>query len=134
MIRPQRIRLERRVGFNLRAASLALNGLRARACVRPHQFGNPWEVVPEADGFTVTSAFGHNRCFPTRDEALAAACEAYRAWLRREQHWSSVFTEPPDILPLRGLNLACYCAPRPPGYDGPALCHVDVIMEELYGD
>lgn len=40
--------------------------------------------------------------------------------------------ERPDLEPLRGMRLACWCAP-PEGFNGRLLCHGQVIAGLLYG-
>lgn len=41
---PHRLRLSRRKGFDLQAASRALNGLPAVSCARPHRWSNHWKI------------------------------------------------------------------------------------------
>jgi hypothetical protein len=41
---PQRMQLSRRKGFDLQAASRALNGLPCVNCARPFRWGNTWKI------------------------------------------------------------------------------------------
>lgn len=113
---PVRLRLSRRKGFRLQAASRAVNGLPAIGCARPSAFGNPFDWA----------TFGRD-----------GAADFFRRWLsddltavERDQlgfeHWPE---EPAtrrailDRLPrLRGRNLACWCQLDQP-------CHADVLLE-----
>ena len=45
MVRPQRMQLSRRGGYNLQDASHALNGLPARRITRPGPWGNPFTII-----------------------------------------------------------------------------------------
>ena len=64
---------------------------------RPTRYGNPYPLVREADREEVISKF---RSYATNR-------------LENEPHW---------LEPLRGKDLACWCAPG-------RLCHADVLME-----
>lgn len=84
MTHPIRLRLSRRRGFDLQAASRAANGLPAVNVARPGKWGNP---------------------FPVSESVTAEqAVESYRAWLKTR----------PDMVraiqrELRGKNVACWC-------------------------
>jgi hypothetical protein len=67
---------------------------------RPSVWGNPYNITEQRDRAACIVAF---RAYSTRR-------------LAREPDW---------LEPLRGKNLACYCAPL--------ACHGDVLMELLYG-
>jgi hypothetical protein len=111
MIAPQRMQLSRAKGFNLQAASIALNGLAAINIARPGPWGNPF-IVGE-DG--------------ARPHCIALFCElldgryaigaraplaAQRAFVvHAADHWKT----------LKGKNLACWCAPG-------AECHGDQLL------
>lgn len=113
--RPQRIRLSHAKGFNLQTHSRALNGLPARAVIRPGLFGN---IYPVGAGFTRQQAVDAMRA------ALTTGCVLTRVG----------FTPSPDqvaawrtfvlanIETLRGHNLACHCPLDQP-------CHADVLLE-----
>lgn len=107
-MKPQRIQLSRRKGFNLQAASIALNGLPAVNCARPSVWGNPWKV---GVSYVVYSGPDGERS----EKFSAKECVArYRAWLPRQ---SSL-----ELDDLRGKNLACWCKLGTP-------CHAHVLLE-----
>lgn len=113
--RPIRIQLSRRIGFNLQAVSIAANGLPAVNVARPSRWGNRWTVKGREEAG-----------WPTVDRraVLKICVEAHRAWLLGEKHWGhgSPVRPVPDLAPLRGKNLACWCAPGEP-------CHGDTLLE-----
>jgi hypothetical protein len=96
---PLRLQLSRRKGFDLQAASRAVNGLPAARVSRPGKWGNPFVIgtpgVPDA----------------------AQAVRRFRLDLLLR------LSRNPDLLePLRGKNLACWCRPQTP-------CHADVLLD-----
>lgn len=121
---PQRFQLSRRKGFDLQAASRALNGLSAVSVARPHVFGNPFRVADCREaGYRGTDTELSTRCV-----------EAFRVWLGPgwRINWDGPESEAAraailDALPrLRGKNLACWCRPGEP-------CHADVLLELANG-
>ena len=80
MIRPVRLQLSRRRGFNLQRLSLETNGLPAIACVRPGPWGNAFR--------------GHDAAFAFRDWLKLPGQEPYVEQAKKA---------------LRGKNLACFC-------------------------
>lgn len=104
-MKPARIQLSRRKGFNLQEASLALNGLPAIVVARPTRWGNPYQAGHDGDG----------------DRAMLA--RLYGDYVRR-------FEQADLKLAIRehlaGHNLACWCP-----LDGP--CHADVLLEIANG-
>ena len=114
-VRPQRLQLSRRAGFDLQAVSQRLNGLPARRVSRPGSWGNP---------FTIEDMM--RRYGLDRDAAQAKAVELCGQWLRGTLDPSLSPGEPPsrDSIrrELRGQNLACWCRPGTP-------CHADVLIE-----
>jgi hypothetical protein len=51
--------------------------------------------------------------------------DAYRALLEGRKHWGHPIPmnyPVPDLAPLRGKNVACWCKPGAP-------CHADVLLE-----
>lgn len=56
-------------------------------------------------------------------DALYHCVKAYESWFLGKTHWAhTVLPELPDITPLKGKNLACWCAIDQP-------CHADVLLE-----
>ena len=105
MAKPVRLQLSRRRGFDLQAASRAVNGLDAVNVARPSKWGNPFKV-----------GLDHSYYMEGAERARAAQCvELFR----------NIFPALPEsagIGVLRGKNLACWCK-----LDAP--CHADVLLE-----
>jgi hypothetical protein len=114
-MRPQRMQLSRQRGFNLQAASEALNGLPAKRVTRPGKWGNPFSIEATAD------KYGLNH-----DEAQAKAVALCAQWLRGALDPKLSPAPPPSRAEIRaelqGHNLACWCAPGTP-------CHAEVLIE-----
>ena len=111
-MKPVRIVLSRRAGFDLQAISQALNGLPAQSVARPGPWGNPFtiEAVMEETGLD-------------KDTAQAEAVSRYGRWMRggiegpkRPPEREKIRTE------LAGKNLACWCREGSP-------CHVDALLK-----
>jgi hypothetical protein len=101
-MKPQRIQLSRRKGFNLQAVSLALNGLPAVNCARPSRWGNPFVVQFDP----------HPDYSPqTREDAVKMFIAQYDKGLMRIKIRNE----------LRGKNLACWCSASD-------MCHADVLL------
>ena len=103
MSAPVRIQLRRTKGWRLPPNSLSV--------ARPGCWGNPWIV-----GKLCTDP--DNLCGPPVEITDAAhAVALFRRWIERH------LIEYSDMLkPLRGKNLACWCALDQP-------CHADVLLE-----
>ena len=69
--RPQRLQLSRHKGFNLQAASQALNGLPAKRVTRPGPWGNPFSIAETAARFGLEET-----------AAQAKAVQLCEQWLR----------------------------------------------------
>lgn len=105
MTRPARLQLSRRRGFNLQAASRALNGLDAVVVARPTRWGNPYQAWLEG----------------AVDRAYLA--RLFRDYVDRPEQ--ERLREDARTI-LRGKNLACWCA-----LDAP--CHADALLELANG-
>jgi hypothetical protein len=114
-MKPQRMQLSRKAGFNLQASSKALNGLPAKRITRPGRWGNP---------FTIEETAAQYRLDP--DAAQAKAVELCGQWLRGTLDRKLSRGDPPSREDIRaelgGHNLACWCRPGTP-------CHADVLIE-----
>ncbi len=111
-MRPQRIILSRRAGFDLQAISRSLNGLPAQSVARPGRWGNPFSI---ADVMAETG-LGH-------DAAQAEAVARHRRWLAGELEAGGLPPSSSEIrAALAGKNLACWCRAGSP-------CHVDALLE-----
>ncbi|QQR37335.1 DUF4326 domain-containing protein [Devosia oryziradicis] len=111
-MRPQRIVLSRRAGFDLQAISRALNGLPAQSVARPGPWGNPFTID---DVMTETGL--------DKDAAQAEAVARFGRWMRGEIEGP----KPPPArekirAALAGKNLACWCRAGSP-------CHVDTLLK-----
>ena len=114
----RRIQLRRMKGWRLEP--------NARSVARPGYYGNPYWVggvyltaewlpfpLPTARTWEGPLASGDGAYVRCADVAQAVA------WFRQ---WAVYALEPEKIWLLRGLDLACWCAPGDP-------CHADVLLE-----
>ena len=119
MARPQRMQLSRKAGFNLAAASLALNGLPAKLITRPGRWGNPFTIDDTAKRYGLDHA-----------AAQVKAVELCAQWLRGALDPALSPGEPPSRAVIRaelqGHNLACWCKAGTP-------CHADILIELANG-
>jgi hypothetical protein len=110
-MKPQRIVLSRRAGFDLQALSRQINGLPARSVARPGPWGNPFSI----DAVMAETGFD-------REAAQAEAVARHRRWLDGE---IEAGRERPSLTDIReqlgGRNLACWCRAGTP-------CHVDRLL------
>jgi len=110
---PQRLQLSRRMGFDLQRLSQSINGLPALKCCRPGKFGNRHKVgtraiTVDAHGRRINHELTAEDCFDMHRQDLEEMRPADRAKL---------------LAPLRGKNLACWCAPTDPH------CHIINLLE-----
>jgi hypothetical protein len=114
-MKPQRMQLSRHKGFNLQAASKALNGLPAKRVTRPGKWGNPFTIEETAQRYGLD-----------HDAAQVKAVALCGQWLRGTLDKNLVPHAPPGHAEIRaelkGLNLACWCRPGTP-------CHSEVLIE-----
>jgi hypothetical protein len=110
-MKPQRIVLSRRAGFDLQAISLSLNGLPAQSVARPGPWGNP---------FTIDAVMAETGL--DRESAQAEAVARHRRWLNGEIEADRPCPSIAEIEgKLGGKNLACWCRAGTP-------CHVDNLL------
>ncbi len=118
-MKPQRMQLSRHKGFNLRAESMALNGLPAKRVTRPGKWGNPFTIEETAARYGLD-----------HDAAQIKAVALCGEWLRGRLDKKLVPHEPPSReeirAELKGYNLACWCKPGTP-------CHSEVLIEIANG-
>lgn len=111
MTAPVRVQLSRAKGWRMPPNTV-------KVC-RPGPYGNPFKVAAYWDaGYSGSLEVATRHCV-----------EAYRAMLLGREHWAHPIpmTYPlPDLEPLRGKNLACWCKPGTP-------CHADVLLELANG-
>jgi hypothetical protein len=117
--KPKRMQLSRHRGFNLQAASQALNGLPAKRVTRPGKWGNPFTIEDVAKRYKLDVA-----------AAQVKAVELCGQWLRGTLDKRLSPGESPSReeirAELRGHNLACWCKPGTP-------CHSEVLIELANG-
>lgn len=110
-MKPQRIVLSRRAGFDLQAISQALNGLPAQSVARPGRWGNPFTIAD------VMAELGVDKA-----AAQAEAVARYGRWIRGELVTEDTPLPVKEIqTALAGKNLACWCRAGTP-------CHVDALL------
>lgn len=118
-MKPRRMQLSRHAGFNLQAASQALNGLPAKRITRPGKWGNPFTIEATAARYGLDA-----------DAAQAKAVDLCGQWLRGTLDPQLSPGVPPSRAEIRaelgGHNLACWCRPGTP-------CHADVLLEVANG-
>lgn len=131
-MKPQRLQLSRKRGFNLQAVSHALNGLPAVNCARPSKWGNPfriggWFMVGDPNPNALLKMIwceaanaeiagrppGQFTLVDSNDKAVK---------MFRKLCETSKWAQTRNISELRGKNLACWCAADSP-------CHCDVLLE-----
>jgi hypothetical protein len=108
MIKPQRIQLSRKKGFNLQEVSKALNGLEAVKVARPSKFGNP---------FVVGNSYSYRR----NNEKLQSKICTKEDAIRWHKEFCALDKES-IIKDLKGKNLACYCKLSD-------FCHADILLK-----
>lgn len=110
-MRPVRIVLSRRAGFDLQAVSHAINGLPAQSVARPGPWGNPFTI----DAVMTETGLG-------KDAAQAEAVARHGRWMRGEIEADRPRPNRGEIrAALAGKNLACWCREGSP-------CHVDTLL------
>lgn len=133
MSAPKRIQRQRTKGWRMPEGAIYVG--------RPSRWGNPYVVLPTADGFSVfrrvTTSNGDRLDvwiervgIVTKSQAIAEAVRLFRAYI---EAWAEdEYGDEPDptgfaLAELRGCDLACWC-PLDDG-DGMAVpCHADVLV------
>lgn len=105
---PIRIQRQRTKGWRMQPGAVYVG--------RPTKWGNPF--TPDM--------YWDARFSGSLNVAIDACVEAFRAWLEGKKgcSWIPIIEmgPPPDLSPLRGKDLACWCALDQP-------CHADVLLE-----
>lgn len=119
MVRPQRMQVSRKAGFDLQASSRALNGLPAKLVTRPGPWGNPFSIEDTAERYGLDKV-------AAQAKAVALCAE----WLHGRLDPALSPGDPPSRETIRsalaGHNLACWCKPGTP-------CHADVLIDLANG-
>ena len=109
------MQLSRHKGFNLQAASEALNGLPAKPVTRPGKWGNPFSIADVAERYGLDA-----------DAAQEKAVALCAQWLRGTLDPKLSPGPPPSRdeirAGLKGHNLACWCRPGAP-------CHSEILLD-----
>jgi Domain of unknown function (DUF4326) len=129
-VTPVRIQRKRTAGYDMQAASLAINGLPCISVSRPSRWGNPYDI--RNFGLELSLAVFRNTIQgiwspePVNNEP-AGVCAlmhaAHNVFLKR------LGAHPLEIIEaeLGGKNLGCYCHLPEPGE--PDLCHAAIEIE-----
>lgn len=121
-VRPVRLQLSRRKGFDLQALSLATNGLPAVNVARPSKWGNPFpvsiglELAIKMYGELIDGYFNPFHLKRLTDVEFAPIYAAKMRWQEINRHPTHAIK-----CELAGKNLACFCKPGDP-------CHADVLL------
>jgi hypothetical protein len=107
MARPIRVQLSRAKGWRKPPNTVSV--------ARPTIWGNPWRILYPNEFRRLWFVDG-----PAQTVECASEAEAVALALRKFRYYAS--SRPELIAPLRGRNLACWCA-----LDAP--CHADVLLE-----
>jgi len=117
---PIRVQLSRQRGFKLQELSVSINGLAAVKCDRSSRWGNPFNATQIAVAFLngpyVIPCLGLNTP-PSLDRCLDLFVAYAMGRLRGDPAW---------LGPLRGKNLACWCALPKAGQDD--RCHAAILL------
>lgn len=120
MAKPQRIQLSRRKGFDLQAASRALNGLPCKVVARPTRYGNPFVVARSPGGKPTTWDVLYRGellcCYRRREDAIRLAIEKFCGLMLTDGVRKKAARD------LQGYNVACWCRVGEP-------CHADILLE-----
>lgn len=110
MTKPVRLQLSRRKGFDLRALSLATNGLPAVNVTRPHR----WHNI-----YVVTEDFPPGTELPGGKVAVSSRQQAVISFREMLEEDPEIVTN--AVEELKGKNLACWCQDD--------ICHAAVLLE-----
>ena len=119
MSEPQRIQLSRRKGWRMPENTVSV--------ARPGRWGNPFRILNE-EGWPLITRSDGSGCFNKREHGPGAVPGGEGTnWDNVHAHAVALFRERavdglPDLTPLRGKNLACWCPLGQP-------CHADVLLE-----
>ena len=118
-MKPQRMQLSRHKGYNLQAASEALNGLPAKRVTRPGKWGNPFSIADMAARYGLDDEAAQVKAVALCGEWLRGTIDPKLSPHAPPSH-DEIRTE------LKGHNLACWCRPGTP-------CHSEVLIEIANG-
>jgi hypothetical protein len=124
---PVRIQRKRTAGFNMQAASMAVNGLPCISVARPGRWGNPYSVAIFGRELALrlfrnsVEGIWNGDCV----QGLSLRLTAYDA---HHNFRKRLGAHPLELIhgELGGHNLACFCSLS-------EACHADVLLEILRG-
>jgi hypothetical protein len=104
---------------------------------RPTNYGNPFRLTTDGwiqyrstisgliDPWIIWGLEGFPRGYPDHVTGFnqSDVVELYERWILGEYRWMAI-AQPPDITPLIGKDLACWCPLDKP-------CHADVLIKLL---
>lgn len=109
-MKPKRIQLSRKKGFNLQEASQKLNGLPAVNVSRPTRWGNPFKIGKRYYDYLATNGV----CIIRDHEDVIESFKVY------------LFNSPSLVEAIKreltGKNLACWCPMN-------QACHADILLD-----
>ena len=110
-VAPVRVQLRRTKGWRMPANTVSV--------ARPGKYGNPFKILNE-EGWPLIVWKDGSGCYNSQTEPFTAwdTVQAEAVALFRERAVDGL----PSLAPLRGKNLACWCALDQP-------CHADVLLE-----
>ncbi|MFC6489691.1 DUF4326 domain-containing protein [Nitratireductor sp. GCM10026969] len=132
MIRPVRLQLSRKKGFDLQAHSQGANGLPAVNVARPSRWGNPYAVGAPDPFRPIGNWMSQERAVELyrRGIELRFVTVPFTRLTPEERgdkyHSFGAHSVEEVSHQLRGKNLACWCKPGEP-------CHADVLLELANG-
>ena len=110
MIKPVRIQLSRKKGFNLQEVSKSINGLEAKKVARRSKYGNQFKVGEFCNNFFTGFT---NKLIENNQMAVD--------YFEKDTLMSPVFTQCIK-RDLKGFNLACF-------FKLSEVCHVDILLK-----
>jgi hypothetical protein len=118
-VKPVRLQLLRKKGFNLQALSRATNGLPAVNCTRPGSYANPFRLLNEEGSALIEDTRDGSAWGVPWDDAEKQVVLAFERHIDLPEN-AGFRAE--AIADLRRKNLACWCHLDQP------FCHVNVWL------
>lgn len=109
---PQRYQRKRTRGYKLPPHTKCVD--------RTTKWGNPFKVVDDKPGYSVTSTGGVKMPFITKKAAIQLSIEMYISWLYNTPQGNLTMQQAKKEL--KGYNLACYCSLE-------SECHGSVLLK-----
>jgi hypothetical protein len=136
VIKPARLQLSRRKGFDLQAVSRAMNGLPAVSVARPSLWGNPF-IIGKPSGHLFQDGGDPTPMIVslTREQSVELYGDMIDGFLGPKMHPAghdfvksfrarTGASQSEWARTLCGFNLACFCRPG-------VSCHADQLLERV---